>query len=53
MRNKGDRGINGKHELRMISGLVKQQGKVVLFPSDHVCEEIQEVYRWKGMDDNT
>ena len=53
MRNKGDRGINGKNELRMISGLVKQQGNVVLFPSDHVCEEIQEVHRWKGMDDNT
>ena len=42
-----------KNELRMISGLVEQQGKVALFPSDHVCEEIQEVYRWKGMDDNT
>ena len=40
-------------ELRMISGLhvVKPQGKVVLhvFPSDYVCDEIQEVYRWKGM----
>ena len=33
----------------MISGLVKQQGKVVLFPSNYVCEEIQEGYRWKGM----
>ena len=40
-----------KLELRMISGLhvVKQQRKVVLFSSDYVCEEIQEVYRWKGM----
>ena len=33
----------------MISGLVEQQGKVVLFPSDYVCEEIQEVYWWKGI----
>ena len=35
----------------MISELVEQQGKVVLFPSDYVWEEIQEVYtcRWKGM----
>ena len=52
MRNKGDRGINGKIELRMISGLhvVKQLGKVVLFPSDYVWEEIQEVYTCrKGM----
>ena len=40
-----------KLELRMISGLhvVKQQRKVVLFSSDYVCEEIQEVYRWKGL----
>ena len=33
----------------MISGLVEQQGKVVLFPSDYICEEIQEVYWWKGI----
>ena len=39
MRNNGDRGINEKIKLRMISELVEQQGKVELIPSDYVCEE--------------
>ena len=33
----------------MISGLVEQQEKVLLFPSNYVCKEIPDVYRWKGM----